>query len=99
MKNNDGNTHSRMARVVERNINALLKRRKEENDRKTTEENLADYVTRFAGSMLFVYLHLIVFGIWILWNVGWLGIKPFDASFVILAMFASVEAIFFQPLC
>ncbi len=52
MKNNDGNTHSQMARVVERNINALLKRRKEENDRKTTEEHLADHVTRFAGSML-----------------------------------------------
>ncbi len=52
MRTDNGNTHSQMSRVVERNINALLKRRKEENDRKTTEENLADHVTRFAGRML-----------------------------------------------
>ena len=44
--------------------------------------------------MLFVYIHLILFGVWIFWNAGWIGLKPFDPSFVILAMFASVEAIF-----
>lgn len=44
--------------------------------------------------MLFVYIHLVLFGIWIIWNVGWMGLKPFDSSFVVLAMFASVEAIF-----
>ena len=44
--------------------------------------------------MLFVYIHLTFFGIWIVWNLYWLGLKPFDASFVVLAMFASVEVIF-----
>ncbi|WP_247236651.1 DUF1003 domain-containing protein [Telluribacter sp. SYSU D00476] len=44
--------------------------------------------------MLFVYIHLAVFGLWIIWNLGWLGHKPFEESFVVLAMFASVEAIF-----
>jgi uncharacterized membrane protein len=44
--------------------------------------------------MTFVFLHLVLFGLWIVWNLGWLGLKPFDASFVVLAMFASVEAIF-----
>ncbi len=44
--------------------------------------------------MAFVYIHLALFGLWIIWNLGWLGLKPFDKSFVILAMFASVEAIF-----
>src|SRR5947208_16971551 len=29
-----------------------------------------------------------------MWNLGWLGLKPFDPTFVVLAMFASVEAIF-----
>jgi uncharacterized membrane protein len=41
-----------------------------------------------------VYLHLAIFGIWIIWNLGLLGLEPFDPSFVTLAMFASVEAIF-----
>lgn len=83
-----------MARIVERNIDALLARSKQEEKKKTIEEKIADHVTRFTGSMLFVYIHLVLFGIWIIWNVGWFGLKPFDPSFVVLAMFASVEAIF-----
>lgn len=83
-----------MAQIVERNIKALLKRRKLENGAKTTEEKIADTITRFAGSMLFVYIHLTFFALWIAWNLGWLGLKPFDQSLVVLAMFASVEAIF-----
>ncbi|HEX8549568.1 MAG TPA: DUF1003 domain-containing protein [Cytophagaceae bacterium] len=80
--------------TIERNVEALLRRNKEETEKKTMEEKTADAVTRFTGSMLFVYLHLILFGLWILWNCNILGLKPFDPSFVILAMFASVEAIF-----
>ena len=94
--NNGGkmNHTTDMAYIVERNIDALLKRSKEEEQQKTFEEKIADTVTRFTGSMLFVYIHLILFSVWIFWNVGWLGLKPFDPSFVVLAMFASVEAIF-----
>lgn len=94
---NEGNEQSsypQMARIVERNISALLQRRKDEDNRKTREEKIADSVTRFTGSMFFVYLHLAIFGTWIIWNLGWIGLKPFDSSFVVLAMFASVEAIF-----
>ena len=83
-----------MARIVERNIEALLKRNQQEDKARTFEEKIADRITRFTGSMLFVYIHLVLFGIWIFWNVGWIGLKPFDPSFVVLAMFASVEAIF-----
>jgi uncharacterized membrane protein len=44
--------------------------------------------------MAYVYIHLAIYGIWVIWNLGWLGLKPFDESFVVLAMIASVEAIF-----
>lgn len=44
--------------------------------------------------MTFVYIHLIVFGLWIIINLGWTSLPAFDPTFVILAMFASVEAIF-----
>ncbi|UOQ69929.1 DUF1003 domain-containing protein [Hymenobacter volaticus] len=83
-----------MARIVERNIQELLQRRQAEEARRTWQERLADAVTAFAGSLTFVFIHLSLFGGWLLWNVGWLGLKPFDPSFVVLAMFASVEAIF-----
>jgi len=45
--------------------------------------------------MLFVYLHLAIFGFWIVANLGWVpGVPKWDESFVVLAMMASVEAIF-----
>ena len=83
-----------MANIVNRNIKALHLRSQQEDAKKTTEERIADAITRFTGSMLFVYIHLILFGIWIIWNSGLIDVKPFDESFVVLAMFASVEAIF-----
>ncbi|WP_224961147.1 DUF1003 domain-containing protein [Geomonas subterranea] len=84
-----------MASVVSRNIAALLERRQAEERTKRTQERVADAITTFTGSMPFVYIHLVLFGGWILVNSGWLSIfPPFDPTFVMLAMFASVEAIF-----
>lgn len=80
--------------MVERNIKALLERKKQEDRRRTAENRIADAITGFVGSMTFVYIHIVFFGVWILWNTGALGLKPFDPSLVILAMEASVEAIF-----
>jgi uncharacterized membrane protein len=91
---NEFNTNSGMAHIVERNIRALLARNQAEEKGKPRETRLADAITRFTGSLLFVYLHLGFYALWIFWNLGWLGLKPFDPSFVVLAMEASVEAIF-----
>ncbi|RNI22387.1 DUF1003 domain-containing protein [Rufibacter latericius] len=87
-------TEGHMAEIVERNIKALLARRKQEDNSRNLSERISDAVTKFTGSMLFVVIHLLMFGIWVVWNLGWLGLPPFDESFVVLAMFASVEAIF-----
>ncbi|PWC81320.1 hypothetical protein TSH100_27560 [Azospirillum sp. TSH100] len=84
-----------LSAVLERNIQALQARRKREEVEATLQDRIADAVTRFTGSMRFVYLHLFLFGGWILINLGWLPFaKPWDPSFVVLAMIASVEAIF-----
>ena len=81
--------------VLERNIRALQERRTREEANATFEERLAGRITRFTGSMGFVYLHLVVFGLWIAVNLGLVpSFRQFDPSFVILAMAASVEAIF-----
>lgn len=83
------------SRIVERNIRALLERRAEDEGAKNREGRIADAITRFTGSMRFVYLHLLLFGGWILLNLGLVpSVRPFDPSFVTLAMVASVEAIF-----
>lgn len=84
-----------LATVVERNIQALLEHRRGEEDNRSRQERIADAITRFTGSMRFVYIHLVVFGLWIAINLGWIpGLPPFDRTFVVLAMIASVEAIF-----
>lgn len=81
--------------VLERNIRTLAERRAREESQAGVQERVAEAITRFTGSMAFVYLHLLAFGAWVLANAGWLpGVPRFDPSFVGLASFASVEAIF-----
>jgi uncharacterized membrane protein len=81
--------------VLERNIQALQLRRQREDKEAAVQERVAEAITRFTGSMRFVYLHLAVFGFWIVANLGWVPVVPaWDPSFVVLAMVASVEAIF-----
>ena len=56
---------------------------------------MAERISRFAGSMRFVYLHAILYGFWIAANAGLVpAIQPWDPTLVVLAMIASVEAIF-----
>lgn len=58
-------------------------------------EHVAQWVTLFFGSMLFVWLHVAWFSAWILVNTGVLGITSFDEfPFTFLTMIVSLEAIF-----
>src|SRR5690242_10418820 len=80
-----------LAPVLDRNIEALRDRRLREERAASWQERIADAITRFTGSLLFVYIHLAVFGFWIVANLHWLpGVPAWDESFVVLAMVASV---------
>ncbi|MCF3171814.1 DUF1003 domain-containing protein [Streptomyces sioyaensis] len=61
-----------------------------------TEDRIADAITAFAGTMLFVYIHAAWFTVWIVCNEGVFGQKavwdPFP--FGLLTMIVSLEAIF-----
>jgi uncharacterized membrane protein len=83
-----------LAPALERNIDALMARRRAEEARTTLQARIADRVTAFTGSMSSVYLHLAFFGFWISANIGLFPVRPWDPSLVVLAMIASVEAIF-----
>jgi uncharacterized membrane protein len=81
--------------VVQRNIDALLNARQRAEKQKSLADHLADSMTAVSGSMLFVYLHIAWFGLWILWNLGLIGLSPFDPfPFGLLTMIVSLEAIF-----
>ena len=64
---------------------ALLQHVSERSKRR--ENRAADQITRFAGSMKFVYIHAIWFSLWIA-----LGVE--DYPFGLLTMIVSLEAIF-----
>jgi uncharacterized membrane protein len=51
---------------------------------------VADAITTFAGSMRFVYLHAIIFGIWIATGLFGIDKSPFE----LLTLIVSLEAIF-----
>jgi uncharacterized membrane protein len=64
-----------------------------ERARRSAQDRAADAITRFSGSMRFVYLHVVWFGVWIVLNV----VMPnaFDAfPFGLLTLIVSLEAIF-----
>jgi uncharacterized membrane protein len=70
------------------NESALLRRA-----RRSSQDRAADAITRFAGSMLFVYLHVGWFVVWIVLNVA--VPRPFDKfPFGLLTLIVSLEAIF-----
>nr|WP_246329610.1 DUF1003 domain-containing protein [Chthonobacter rhizosphaerae] len=81
--------------VLDRNIEMLRRRRAEEQRNAGVQERIAEAVTRFTGSMMFVYIHLVIVALWVAVNLGMVpGVPAFDETFVILATSASVEAIF-----
>jgi uncharacterized membrane protein len=61
---------------------------KEAEERASDVQNrIADKITTFAGSMTFVYLHII-------WFASWIGFGVEDYPFGLLTMIVSLEAIF-----
>ncbi len=67
-------------------VNPALLRHAEQR-RQSLENRIADAITRFAGSMQFVYLHVIWFTAWIVFRVE-------RYPFGLLTMIVSLEAIF-----
>ena len=82
------------SRVLERNIEALLQRESALNRQQSRQQRLAATITRFTGSLPFVYIHLGIISFWTLVNAGLTPLEKFDPTFVLLATIASVEAIF-----
>jgi len=60
--------------------------------RRGREERVADLITKFSGSMQFVYLHIGWFTVWIVLNVTIARFDPFP--FGLLTLIVSLEAIF-----
>ena len=72
--------------ILRRQMATLVRRRQRR------EERVADLITKFSGSMQFVYLHILWFTAWIVLNVTIVRFDPFP--FGLLTLIVSLEAIF-----
>jgi len=80
---------------LEQTIRAVMERRERETRAAPPTLRIAAAVTNFLGSLWSVIVHAAVYGGWILVNLGLVsGLSPWDPTFVMLGMIASVEAIF-----
>ena len=89
-------THNRdLAEVVDRNIRTIIELRRKAERRKGFQDRVADRITAFSGSMTFVYIHTLWFGLWIFLNLPMFGRWRFDPyPYGLLTMIVSLEAIF-----
>lgn len=80
----------RLRHTATRNVN------EESEDKRTFVQKSADSIAEFSGSIPFLLLHVVAFGLWI--GVNWIpipGFKPFDPyPFGFLTLAVSLEAIF-----
>ena len=84
-----------LSRVIERNIRTIIHLRTKAARERSLQGRIADAVTSFSGRMIFVYVHIVWFGIWILLNTGRFGVSAFDPfPYGLLTMVVSLEAIF-----
>jgi len=93
-------SNPQLADIIERNIGIIELLKRESDLNKSTQDKVADAITNFSGSMLFLYVHVVWFGVWIPINMGWIpGLKAFDPyPFGLLTMVVSLEAIFLSTL-
>jgi uncharacterized membrane protein len=82
--------------LLKRNIIAIARLENEALHQRSVTDRVSDSITRFAGSSMFILLHVIWFTAWIILNEGRIhGIHPFDPyPFTFLTMVVSLEAIF-----
>ncbi|MEH2321922.1 DUF1003 domain-containing protein [Nostoc sp.] len=88
-------TNPALSQVIERNIRTIIRLRLKAANKRNLQDRIADAVTSFSGHIVFVYVHIVWFGAWIVLNTGRIGVHPFDPfPYGLLTMVVSLEAIF-----
>jgi uncharacterized membrane protein len=93
-KNFETGSASSVDKLTQRNIEAVRQLEEAAKEERTASDRVAEVIAKFCGSMTFVWVHVVWFGIWVLINVmpGLPHIDPFPFTFLTLVV--SLEAIF-----
>jgi uncharacterized membrane protein len=81
---------------IYRNVEEICQMEEEALRARSVAERLGDLISRQAGRIWFIELHLVWFGVWVFLNSGKLAsLKPFDPfPYQFLTLVVSLEAIF-----
>ena len=83
-----------VADVTRDNVQAMRKLEELAVAQRTLADRIAEFVAKFCGSITFVWIHVVVFAVWVVWNVL-PGLPRFDPyPFTFLTLCVSLEAIF-----
>jgi uncharacterized membrane protein len=80
--------------LTEQNVETITRLEEEAKKQRTPTDRIAEKIASFCGSMTFVWVHVVWFGVWILSNSipGIRHLDPFPFTF--LTLIVSLEAIF-----
>src|SRR6185295_7467612 len=81
-------------KLTQQNVDEILQLENAAKAERTRSDLIAEAIANFCGSMTFVWVHVVFFGVWILTNLlpGIGHIDPFPFTFLTLVV--SLEAIF-----
>ncbi len=80
--------------LTKQNVKAIAELESAARAQLTAADRIADRITRFCGSMIFVWVHVVWFALWVAANTIFLA-KPIDPyPFNFLTLVVSLEAIF-----
>src|SRR6185503_9833161 len=81
-------------KLTQQNVDEILQLENAAKAERTRSDLIAEAIANFCGSMTFVWVHVVFFGVWIIFNLlpGIGHIDPFPFTFLTLVV--SLEAIF-----
>ena len=80
--------------LTQHNVELIRQLEESAKQDRTRSDLVAEAIANFCGSMTFVWVHVVWFGVWVVINLapGWRHIDPFPFTFLTLVV--SLEAIF-----
>ena len=91
---NSGTAEASADDLTRDNVESMRRVEAQAMDRRSRADRIAAFVANFCGSMPFVWLHVLVFCVWLAWN-ALPGLSHFDPyPYTFLTLVVSLEAIF-----
>ena len=95
LKDSTNSSQESIDTLTDRNLQSILNKERLAQSDSTYGQRFAGYVAAFCGSMTFVWIHVVIFTLWIAYNTSpWVSVHPDPLPFTILNFALSIEAIF-----